>query len=491
MPTVDPFPPGIDNPVWENSTDEADAVHKLSSGMWLPGSNHDPGAYQNYSDRGPAFLNNEELNFLRWTEEVTSQMATKKASTRVAFGLWNQDFVSLYNSSKTMKLQRSEYFCRLSWGYHWCDPMNHGLEYHSEHWSAARGVELLEAYVRLSNAGRTNASIVYMGDSVVMETWHAGLCSLARAGVTFMSQCPPGVHPLGPPYSLQCFRHPRVRGTGVLAFFSDQGFQEETWRGAILGCPSLEDCRVDSPGNHVWDVILPNLGVHYNPDGGGVFKNDKMDYRESVAQLMQAMIEHAQHQWRNKTQFPTLHAFWGSSPQHFTGELDGMYRPGVPMDARCTAIHPSKAAFRSNRRRSNIVWEVMMEQLRNSSGTDCDGALIKDDPSNPQTAAALQTSCITKLLNTCRGGLQHLEMDPFLTHRPDAHPGARCAKVFPAELAADPTGEKCDVAKDTTSDCTHHCWGPLLFQPIWERLEIAVKFHIDRCGSLDGGQHAG
>lgn len=58
-----------------------------------------------------------------------------------------------------------------------------------------------------------------------------------------------------------------------------------------------------------------------------------------------------------------------------------------------------------------------------------------------------------------------MEVEPFMTDRPDAHPG---------------TSLKHGEIK---KDCTHHCWGPLLMQPIWERLEISVKFHLDRCSS--------
>ena len=107
-------------------------------------------------------------------------------------------------------------------------------------------------------------------------------------------------------------------------------------------------------------------------------------------------------------------------------------------------------------------------------------SILLDDPSIVQTKATLQTPCMAQL-DTCKGGMTHLEVEPFLIQRSDTHPGSRCTNVFQAQLAKDPTGEKCDMDKNYKTDCTHHCWSPLLFQAIWERLEIAVKYHVSRC----------
>jgi len=482
------FPSDVDRPVWENSTDEADAVRRLASGTWLPGSEHRASAYANYSsDRGPKFLNEEERKFLEWTENITSRMTVKNASTRVAFELWNQDFVSLYNTSKTIKVANGQYYCRMSWGFHWCDPLHHGFEYHSRHWSAARGIELLESFVRLSDAGRSNPSIMYMGDSVVMETWQAGLCSLARAGVEFLNACPSElglVDIIGK--NKVCFRHPRVNGTAALAAHSDQGFAKDKWKAAIYGCRDREKCTIDSSDNHRWDVILPNLGVHYNVNANRDIinhNNGKSVYKDDVGDLLQFMIDHARHRTRSREDFPTLHMFWGTSPQHFTTTLPGFWSTAYRDPyAGCTGTHPSREALQLNRIRSDVVWEVMIDKLADATGADCpEDVRVTDDPSYATTSATLKSACMSRVLDTCRGGVSHMEMDPFFRDRPEAHPGTRCARTFPAQLAADPTGELCDEGKYTTSDCTHHCWGPLLFQPIWERLEIAVKFHLDKC----------
>ena len=123
------FPVDIEHPVWENSSDQADAIYKLASGTWLSGSHHLERAYDNYSDRGPKFLNDEELTFLKWSEHITNEMTVKNASTRVAFKLWGQSISSLYNTSKRIPSPNSNYFCRMSWGYHWCDPVRHGYEF--------------------------------------------------------------------------------------------------------------------------------------------------------------------------------------------------------------------------------------------------------------------------------------------------------------------------------------------------------------------------
>ena len=212
-----------------------------------------------------------------------------------------------------------EYFCRLSWGFHWCDPLTHGFNYHGKFWSSARGIEILESFVRLSDDGRTNPSILYMGDSVIMETWQAGICSLARAGVTFLKSCPDTIDV--PPYvssmlrDLVCFVHPRVNGIGVFAAFSDQKFKREKWKHAIFACTDATSCEIESKQNQVfhWDVILPNLGVHYNfRSDDAKSQNERTRYREDLGELITYLSDNAKAQYRMNVTFPTLHMFWGS-----------------------------------------------------------------------------------------------------------------------------------------------------------------------------------
>jgi hypothetical protein len=107
--------------------------------------------------------------------------------------------------------------------------------------------------------------------------------------------------------------------------------------------------------------------------------------------------------------------------------------------------------------------------------------LIPNNPSHQETNAVLNTPCITEMLNTCNGGISHLEVEQFLLDRLDVHPGTRCVYTWSSKHQDDPYGEKCDPKVHTKTDYTHHCWGPPLYQPIWERLEIAVAYHLERC----------
>ncbi len=124
----------------------------------------------------------------------------------------------------------------------------------------------------------------------------------------------------------------------------------------------------------------------------------------------------------------------------------------------CVAIHPSKRAYLSNRRRSEAVWGVLIAQLSNRMEQDLKcpkNFSVPNDPSYSETKFALNMPCMSEMLNTCKGGVTHLEVEPFLTHRPEAHPGARCAYVWPVEYANDPDGEKCDPKRNMGTDCTH------------------------------------
>ena len=156
---------------------------------------------------------------------------------------------------------------------------------------------------------------MFMGDSVLRETWQAGLCSLARARVEFFNACPLelGLTGVGAgSLDVVCFQHPHVNGIGVLAVLADQGFIRDMWKSAIYGCHSVEDCQVNLSDNYRWDVILPNLGMHYN-----LVDNNSTDqlYRLNVGMLIEFMLDHAQYQVKSNESFPTLHSFWGSSPQ--------------------------------------------------------------------------------------------------------------------------------------------------------------------------------
>ncbi len=310
------------SPIWKDAKTEPDAAYLLSQGTWLPGSHHIPAKddYAANEEKASSFLNSEELSFLTWSKNVTSQMTVEKASSRVQFDLWNSDFSSLYGTAQSLSyLSRSRYYCRLSWGFHWCDPINHGLDYHSMQWSTTRGIEILESFVRLSDAGRHSPSILFMGDSVLMETWQAGLCSLARANVKFVNPCPESTANRIAGVVLVCFQHDRVKGTGMFAAFSDQAFVKENWKRTIFGCEKdVGHCVLDrnqSMNYFNWDVVLPNLGVHYNLDPSGVLKNGYNSYQDDLTDLFEFLLDHAEHQLKMGIRFPTLHAFWGSSPQ--------------------------------------------------------------------------------------------------------------------------------------------------------------------------------
>lgn len=252
-------------PVWKEAKTEADAAYLLSQGTWLHGSYHVP---ENTGEKESQsyFLNSEELNFLKWSKAVTSKMTVETATTRVAFKVWGDNpFASLYGTATSLShVTNSEFFCRLSWGYHWCDPVNHDIVYHSKHWSNARGVELLEIFVRLANTGRDSPSILFMGDSVISETWQAGICSLARAKVEFLPMCPDTiVHPF-PNVTSVCFNHEQLNGMiGVIGVLADQGFDKQTWRNAVFGGANDSKNRtVDETkgiGNFNWDLVRNSI----------------------------------------------------------------------------------------------------------------------------------------------------------------------------------------------------------------------------------------
>ena len=77
-----------------------------------------------------------------------------------------------------------------------------------------------------------------------------------------------------------------------------------------------------------------------------------------------------------------------------------------------------------------------MRELANMTGMDC---------------ATNDAECMSMLLETSRGGMTHMEIDHFLTHRPDAHPGTLCMYVWPVQYSSDPKGKNCTMS----NDCTH------------------------------------
>lgn len=255
----------IPEPIWKEAKTEADAAYLLSQGTWLHGSHHVP---ENTGDKEKRsiFLNQEELNFLKWSRAVTSKMTVETATTRVAFKLWG-GIAPLYGTAASLShIKNSEFFCRLSWGYHWCDPINHGIDYHSKRWSHARGVEMLEIFIRLSNAGRDFPSILFMGDSVISETWQAGICSLARANVEFLI-CPESIVHSFPNVTSVCFKHEQMNGTlGVLGVLADQSFDKNSWRNAVFGCKKdSKNCTADETKDTIdfdWDLVRNPLRLH-------------------------------------------------------------------------------------------------------------------------------------------------------------------------------------------------------------------------------------
>lgn len=98
----------------------------------------------------------------------------------------------------------------------------------------------------------------------------------------------------------------------------------------------------------------------------------------------------------------------------------------------------------------------MVDQFARESDVKCPSgsSFYINDPSDPDTWSALETECMSRLLNTCKGGISHIEMDPFFLHRPEAHPGSRCSYVYPGQFGDDPNGAKC-AGKSWGTDCTH------------------------------------
>ena len=148
--------------------------------------------------------------------------------------------------------------------------------------------------------------------------------------------------------------------------------------------------------------------------------------------------------------------------------------------------------MQSNRIRSTIVWEIIKIKLKSVTNMNCSGT-ITDDPSYLQTKMVLQMPCMSKLLNTCQGGLSHIEMEPFFTHRPEAHPGARCAYTWPAEFDADPTGELCNEKKSTSSDCTHvrYSWNQFRCFPFCLNVVCFLLFALALLGATSLSSHMG
>lgn len=335
-------------PIWKDAKTEADAAYLLSQGTWLHGSYHVP---ENTGDKEiqSIFLNKEELNFLKFSRTVTSKMTVETATTRVAFKLWG-DVAPLYGTATSLShVTNSEFFCRLSWGYHWCDPINHGIDYHSKRWSNARGVEILEIFMKLANAGRDSPSILFMGDSVMSETWQAGICSLARTNAEFL-KCPESIVHSFPNVTSVCFKHKQMKGAlGVLGLLADHSFDKNSWRNAVFGCTKdSKNCTADETigsigfnwdlvrnrhqtvllkyiisickltfSHHYCEKILPNLGVHHNLGtlNEGEYFEEYSRYREYLTNLFEILLDHGDHERQTNNPFPALHLFWGTSPQ--------------------------------------------------------------------------------------------------------------------------------------------------------------------------------
>jgi hypothetical protein len=272
-----------------------------------------------------------------------------------------------------------------------------------------------------------------------METFAAALCSLARAGVEFVP-CPSVSEELELPTAI-CFKY--KNGFAALAVHYDIGFQEAEWF-EFMSNPRLH-------------VVLPNLRMWYNNN-----PTDNLRYRNGLTALVDMMRRASQLSPRK------LVAFWGSSPQHFPSPTGSF---SSPKNSACSPILREESTFRQNRWRDEVVRDII------SNGTFppnlFPGSLqyrFAEEAATEDTGAA--------------GGIFHLETWHWLVHRADAHPGSRYMQAWPAmayhRTADDPRNRGRTQGIDPchySTDCTHHCWSPLLAQTLWERTEMAVSFH--------------
>ena len=73
------------------------------------------------------------------------------------------------------------------------------------------------------------------------------------------------------------------------------------------------------------------------------------------------------------------------------------------------------------------------EQLTNRVAQDEQFPLntsVSEDPSYFKTKATFHIPCLSGM-NTCKGGISHLEVEPFWIDRHDTHPGSRCYYAGP------------------------------------------------------------
>jgi hypothetical protein len=398
-------------PVWQKARTLAEASYIYGAGEWV----------QDHATL-PA-LNQEERNVLQWMDMDSANRPLNDLTNISA--LWHTyaiENISLYNSSDTFAIAKAKYFCRLAIGTHECDPLRHGTSYHNQRWSLSSGTEMLDVFAQIQEP---EPVIGIIGDSVMMETYQAALCSLARSLVEFVP-CRSGLDAV-------CFHY--KNGIATLARYSDRGYNDVKWF-AFLADPRLH-------------VVLANLGMHYNNHKADVFK-----YKTDLTKLVTSMRRASRMSPRK------LVAFWGSTPQHYPTQSGSFH--SIDNQHSCSPLRRDGSVFTQNRWRDEIVRGII------SNGTS--------SPRFPGTTQYMLEEQ-TASEDTCAdAGILHLEIWHWLVDRADAHPGRRCVHSWPVEYNG-PNRGRCHYA----TDCTHHCWSPLLAQTLWERIEMAVFFHYSKC----------
>jgi hypothetical protein len=203
-----------------------------------------------------------------------------------------------------------------------------------------------------------------------------------------------------------------------------------------------------------WDAVLPSLGLHYNS-----FQKGIQPYREAVGALL-GLMRNASRRAPRK-----LLSILSSPPQHFSESRSGEFRHmsvSPCADAKSILADPLHASH--NRWRDAIVWRLL------TGKRFAERLLPWDDAFASAAEAAEQDTC-------SGGGIGIIDIWAPLVKRSDVHPGRRCTLPFLAQLEK---GLPCKW----TSDCTHHCWGPLPGQMLWGRLHMAAHYHVHSCETL-------
>lgn len=113
-----------------------------------------------------------------------------------------------------------------------------------------------------------------------------------------------------------CFTSSRIQGIGVFAYLNGREFDTVRWRRAIIGCTDLVNCNEEvtlkASSKIRWDVIMANLGLHYNiqkREG-----NELSRYKGDLQVLFQLLINNAklQHEVGQESFQKTLHIFLGT-----------------------------------------------------------------------------------------------------------------------------------------------------------------------------------